>query len=117
MAQRIRPQLASWPKMAALVRLEVITDLANTLACSLVSAPTIFTSNSAVQPSPSPVSYTHLDVYKRQSYDTAGRQEAGMDESIDAKMSFKDAHLDLTEEQVKIETGRCLCLLYTSRCV
>lgn len=42
------------------------------------------------------------------SYDTAGRQEAGMDESIDAKMSFKDAHLDLTEEQVKIETGRCL---------
>lgn len=28
-----------------------------------------------------------------------------MDESIDAKMSFKDAHLDLTEEQVKIETG------------
>ena len=31
-----------------------------------------------------------------------------MDESIDAKMSFKDAHLDLTEEQVKIETGRCL---------
>ena len=31
-----------------------------------------------------------------------------MDELIDAKMSFKDAHLDLTEEQVKIETGRCL---------
>ena len=42
------------------------------------------------------------------SYDTAGRQEAGMDESIDYKMSYKDAHLDLTEEQVKTETGRCL---------
>lgn len=42
------------------------------------------------------------------SYDTMGRQEAGMDESIDYKNSFKDAHKDLTEEQVHIETGRCL---------
>ncbi len=42
------------------------------------------------------------------SYDTMGRQEAGMDESIDYKNSFKDAHKDLTAEQVHIETGRCL---------
>ena len=42
------------------------------------------------------------------SYDTAGRQEEGMDEKIDHKNSFRDAHLTLTEEQVKIETGRCL---------
>ena len=42
------------------------------------------------------------------SYDTAGRQEEGMDESIDYKNSFKDAHKTLTEEQVKIETARCL---------
>lgn len=42
------------------------------------------------------------------SYDTAGRQEAGMDDSIDHKMSFADAHLNLTEEQVKTETSRCL---------
>lgn len=42
------------------------------------------------------------------SYDEAGRQEAGMDESIDFKSSFADAHKTLTEEQVKIETGRCL---------
>ena len=42
------------------------------------------------------------------SYDTAGRQEAGMDESIDARHSFRDAHKTLTEEQVKIETARCL---------
>ena len=42
------------------------------------------------------------------SYDTAGRQEAGMDKSIDSKMSYSDAHLNLTEEQVKTETGRCL---------
>ena len=41
-------------------------------------------------------------------YDDAGRQEEGMDESIDYKNSFKDAHKTLTEEQVKIETGRCL---------
>ena len=42
------------------------------------------------------------------SYDTAGRQEAGMDKSIDSKMSYSDAHLNLTEEQIKTETGRCL---------
>ncbi len=42
------------------------------------------------------------------SYDTAGRQEAGMDENIDYKKSFRDAHKTLTEEQVKIETARCL---------
>jgi NADPH-dependent glutamate synthase beta subunit-like oxidoreductase len=41
-------------------------------------------------------------------YDEAGRQEAGMDESIDYKNSFNDAHKTLTEEQVKIETSRCL---------
>ena len=31
-----------------------------------------------------------------------------MDKSIDSKMSYSDAHLNLTEEQVKTETGRCL---------
>ncbi len=41
-------------------------------------------------------------------YDEAGRQEEGMDESIDYKNSFKDAHNTLSEEQVKIETSRCL---------
>ncbi len=48
------------------------------------------------------------DVQYPQGYDNAGRQEAGMDEKVDYKHSFKDAHLTLTEEQVKIETGRCL---------
>ncbi len=43
-----------------------------------------------------------------ENYDKAGRQEAGMDESIDYKKSFRDAHKTLTEEQVKIETARCL---------
>lgn len=42
-----------------------------------------------------------------ESYDNSSRQEAGIDETIDAK-SFKDAHKTLTEEQVKAETARCL---------
>ena len=41
-------------------------------------------------------------------YDHAGRQYEGIDESIDSKLSFKDARKTLTEEQVKIETSRCL---------
>ena len=41
-------------------------------------------------------------------YDEAGRQEEKMNEKIDYKNSFVDAHGTLTEEQVKIETGRCL---------
>ena len=41
-------------------------------------------------------------------YDTAGRQEAGIDNNEDHKTSFKDLHLTLTEEQVKTETARCL---------
>ena len=31
-----------------------------------------------------------------------------MDDKIDAHRSFRDAHRTLTEEQVKIETARCL---------
>ncbi len=42
------------------------------------------------------------------SYDTAGRQEEPRDETIDAAHSFRDASLTLTEDQVKIETARCL---------
>ncbi len=40
------------------------------------------------------------------SYDTAGRQEAK--ELEGDKHSFRDLHGTLTEEQVKIEAGRCL---------
>lgn len=45
---------------------------------------------------------------KVENYDNASRQIPGMDESIDHRKSFRDAHLPLTEEQVKIETARCL---------
>lgn len=48
------------------------------------------------------------DNIKIDSYDNSSRQEAGMDEKIDYKLSFRDAHKTLTEEQVKIETARCL---------
>lgn len=41
------------------------------------------------------------------AYDTSSRQTAAVDTSLPAK-SFKDAHLTLAEEQVKIETARCL---------
>ena len=40
-------------------------------------------------------------------YDHAGRQEAGLDETIDPH-SFRGAHKTLTAEQVKAETARCL---------
>ncbi len=45
---------------------------------------------------------------KVDGYDTIGRQEAGMDETMDPKHSFRDAHKTLTEEQVHLEAGRCL---------
>ena len=47
------------------------------------------------------------DNIRVESYDNSSRQEAGIDANVGAK-SFKDAHLTLTEEQVKIETSRCL---------
>ena len=42
-----------------------------------------------------------------ESYDNSSRQAEGSDASVEAK-SFRDAHLTLTEEQVKTETARCL---------
>ena len=42
-----------------------------------------------------------------ESYDNSSRQTEGVDPSVPAK-SFRDAHLTLTEEQVKKETARCL---------
>ena len=42
-----------------------------------------------------------------ESYDNSSRQSEGFNETLGNK-SFKDAHIALTEEQVKIETSRCL---------
>ncbi len=43
-----------------------------------------------------------------EEYDNTARQIAGMDETIDHRRSFRDAHKTFTEEQVKRETARCL---------
>ena len=43
-----------------------------------------------------------------EEYDKAGRNEPAIDTSIDMKTSFRDAHLTLSEEQVKAEASRCL---------
>ncbi|MDE6123627.1 MAG: FAD-dependent oxidoreductase, partial [Eubacterium sp.] len=43
-----------------------------------------------------------------ESYDNSSRQTPDMDKNIDHKKSFRDAHKAFTEEQVKIETSRCL---------
>ena len=45
---------------------------------------------------------------KLEQYDNSSRQIPGVDESIDRHRSFRDAHKTFTEEQVKIETARCL---------
>ena len=45
-----------------------------------------------------------------ESYDNGARQSAGMDERIDYRRSFRDAHKTFTEEQVKAETARCLSI-------
>lgn len=47
------------------------------------------------------------DNIRVESYDNSSRQTEGLDDSVPEK-SFRDAHLTLTEEQVKKETARCL---------
>ena len=69
-----------------------------------------------VQPNTSlTIGRNHRDFYELDKtnlalgdYDRAPRQAAGMDDAIDAHRSFRDAHLTLTEAQVKTETARCL---------
>jgi NADPH-dependent glutamate synthase beta subunit-like oxidoreductase len=48
------------------------------------------------------------DNIKLENYDNSSRQIPGREESIDHRKSFRDAHKTFTEEQVKIETARCL---------
>ena len=42
-------------------------------------------------------------------YDNQGRNEPGMDETIDYRNSFKGAHKTFTKEQAMSEANRCLC--------
>ena len=48
------------------------------------------------------------DNIRVEHYDNASRQVPGTNPAIDAKHSFRDPKLPFTEEQVKIETARCL---------
>ena len=48
------------------------------------------------------------DNIKVEHYDNSSRQVPGVDASLSGKRSFRDAKLPFTEEQVKIETARCL---------
>ena len=48
------------------------------------------------------------DNIKVENYDNGKRQVPGIDESIDHRKSFRDAKKTFTEEQVKVETARCL---------
>lgn len=54
--------------------------------------------------------YIELDKknLKLEEYDKSSRQTAGVDESINIKKSFRDPRRTFTEEQIKIETARCL---------
>lgn len=48
------------------------------------------------------------DNLKVEQYDNSSRQIPGTDKTIDRHRSFRDAKQTFTEEQVKIETARCL---------
>lgn len=48
------------------------------------------------------------DNIKFENYDNSSRQIPSRDESIDHRKTFRDVHKTFTEEQVKIETARCL---------
>ena len=57
----------------------------------------------------SPVSYTHLDVYKRQEYSKAGV-------TAKVRLSKTEARLGTLLPKLPVVTFND-CLLYTSRCV
>ena len=48
------------------------------------------------------------DNIRVEQYDNSSRQIPGHNASVDRKKSFRDSKLPFTEEQVKIETARCL---------
>ena len=79
---------------------------------------------------PTPVSYTHLDVYKRQVYDKDGkRHDIGLDAISDVLANEDsgfiwvglyepaDEILEKLQEEFGLHDLAIDCLLYTSRCV
>ena len=68
-----------------------------------------------------PVSYTHLDVYKRQVDTDGGSRWTELSAEKAASLrgtSFRQSHRDGQGDRKRGQcTGRQACLLYTSRCV
>ena len=61
-----------------------------------------------------PVSYTHLDVYKRQ--EEPSLLQVGMEEELAVQISVTTKEV-IGKPTMCVETRLLLCLLYTSRCV
>ena len=72
-------------------------------------------SSPAARAAPIPVSYTHLDVYKRQHGDCAATYACG-EISEEAKKLIQVTQQSFWEG-IKMARSGCRCLLYTSRCV
>ena len=62
-----------------------------------------------------PVSYTHLDVYKRQVWNTSNKNVSKSSKKNKWKLtdSLKEKIVDLAKKDAQDN----VCLLYTSRCV
>ena len=63
-----------------------------------------------------PVSYTHLDVYKRQDDESAGMDTRASDGSLEHLGILDGIALAGIGRELCLSQLRC-CLLYTSRCV
>ena len=59
-----------------------------------------------------PVSYTHLDVYKRQ-----GQEDKWWGPKAEDMLDFQLAPMGLTHEKFYHDVKYMACLVYTSRCV
>ena len=69
-----------------------------------------------LEPVPYPVSYTHLDVYKRQAVGCTGGQHrsVALAESTGDYLKTKGYRVSIAHRDLALAEG---CLLYTSRCV
>ena len=64
-----------------------------------------------------PVSDTHLDVYKRQTIGTANLDRLSLMGNYEINIEITDADVAAEMESIfAMDAGNC-CLLYTSRCV
>ena len=64
-----------------------------------------------------PVSYTQLDVYKRQQLDNLYQQQAAAKEEVGKPVLYEEELRSKNARLVELDTLLNICLLYTSRCV